>query len=182
RAGFDAVAAKDAAVVIDVVDLGVALRRRDADFGGVIGGFNIDAVGRAGRGAQKARHALFQAVFVTLQHVRAAVARLENRSAQGAGTVGVILHLGGRERLTSGDAHALGDGGDVAHDRHAFSIRWRRRKNHEAFAWLHSHLFRDVEFGSVCPAGAESAAAHADGAARTRHDDAGSRAGGAVED
>jgi hypothetical protein len=43
-AGLDAVAAEDAAVVIDVVDLGIALGAGDPLLGGVLGGFDIDAV------------------------------------------------------------------------------------------------------------------------------------------
>jgi hypothetical protein len=54
--------------------------------------------------------------FVALQHVRAAEALLEHCSAQGAFAVRVVFHLGGLEDLSEGDAHALGNGGDVAHD------------------------------------------------------------------
>ncbi len=66
-AGLHAVAAEDAAVVVDVVDLGVALGGGDALLGGVFGGLDVDAVGGAGRGAEKAGHALFQAVLVALR-------------------------------------------------------------------------------------------------------------------
>ena len=44
---------------------------------GILRGFDVNAIGRAGRGAQEAGHALFQAVFVALQHVHAAIALLE---------------------------------------------------------------------------------------------------------
>src|SRR5208283_3552295 len=89
-AGLNAITAEDAAVVVDVVDLGVALRRGDADRFGVIRGFDKDAVRGEGGRAQEAGNALFQAVFVALQHVGAAVALLQHRSAQGAGAVGVV--------------------------------------------------------------------------------------------
>jgi hypothetical protein len=91
---------------------------------GVLGGLNVDAVRGAGGGAQEAGHALFQAVFVALQLVRAAEALLEDCAPRrGPGAVRVVLHLGGLQHLPEGDAHALGDGGDVAHDRHEASIR-----------------------------------------------------------
>jgi len=122
-AGFNAVAAEDAAVVVDVIDLGVALRRGDALLGGVFGGLDVNAIGGACGGAEEAGHALFQAVLVTLQDVGSAIARLEDRSAQRAFSVGVILHLSGREDLSKGDAHALGDAFDVAHNRHEASIQ-----------------------------------------------------------
>ena len=125
-AGFYAIAAEDAAVVVDVVDLGVALGGGDAKGLGVLGGLNIDAICGACGGAEEAGHAFFQAVFVALQDVGAAIALLEDRSAQGAFAIGVILHLRGREDLPEGDAHALGDAGDVAHNRHEASIRHLR--------------------------------------------------------
>ena len=74
---LDAVSAKDAAVVVDVIDLGVALPAADTQLPGVFGGLDIDAVGRAGRGAQEAGHTLFQTILVALQLMHAAVALLE---------------------------------------------------------------------------------------------------------
>ena len=85
-ARFHAISAENAAVVVDVVNLGVALAAADAQFLGVFGGFDIDAIGRARRRAQKTRHALLESVFIALQHVRAAETLLELRRA-----VGIIL-------------------------------------------------------------------------------------------
>src|SRR5215471_10301144 len=65
-AGFDAKSAKDAAVVIDVINLGVALAAADSKRIGVFGGFDVDAIGRAGGCAQETGDALFQAVLVAL--------------------------------------------------------------------------------------------------------------------
>ena len=121
-AGFNTVAAEDAAVVVDVVDLGVALGGRDAVLGGVLVGLDVDAVGGTGGGTEETGHALFQAVLVALQDVGAAIALLKLCAAQRARAVGVVLHLGGLEHFTEGDAHALGDAGDVTHDRHGSSI------------------------------------------------------------
>ena len=122
-AGFDTVAAEDAAVVVNVVDLGVAIGGGNANFVGVIRCLNINAVRRAGRRTEKARHALLQTVFVALQYVGSAVALLEHRAAQRALAVRVVFHLRRFEDLPKGDAHPFGDGGDVAHYGHDVSIR-----------------------------------------------------------
>src|SRR6185437_13678087 len=76
-ASLDAIAAKNAAGIIDVVDLGVAVGVRDAIVGGVFGGLDVNAIGGTGRGAQKTGDAFFEAVLVALQHVNSAIARLE---------------------------------------------------------------------------------------------------------
>ena len=66
RAGLYAIAAKNAAVVIDVVNLRVPLRARNPRLRRIFRGLNINAVGRARRRAQKARDAFFQAIFIAL--------------------------------------------------------------------------------------------------------------------
>ena len=53
-AGFDAVTAKNAPVVIDVVDLGIAFGTGDSALCRVFGGLNVDTVGRAGCCAEEA--------------------------------------------------------------------------------------------------------------------------------
>lgn len=122
-AGLDAIAAEDAAVVVDVVDLGVALRGGDALLSGVFRSLDKNAVGRTGGGAEEAGYALLQAVFVALEDVGSAIALLEDGPAQGAFAVWVVLDLRGLEDLPKGDAHALGDAGEIADDRHEASIR-----------------------------------------------------------
>jgi hypothetical protein len=122
RASLHAIPAKDTTVVIDVVDLGVTFGAAYAVFGGVVGGFDINTVGRTVGGAEEAGYALFQSVFVALQNVGAAEAGFDARAAQRTFAVGIILHRGGLEHLHEGDAHAFGDGGDVFQDRHASSI------------------------------------------------------------
>ena len=77
RACFDAVSAKNAAVVIDVVDLCISLGAANAVFGRVLGGFDVNAIGRAIGSAQKTGYALLKPVFIALQHVYAAEALLE---------------------------------------------------------------------------------------------------------
>jgi hypothetical protein len=88
-AGFDAIAAEDAAGIVDVVDLGVTVGVGDAILGGVFGGFDVNAIGGAGGGAEEAGDALLEAVFVALQDVNAAVARLEMH-----GLVRIVLRGG----------------------------------------------------------------------------------------
>src|SRR5438105_15673208 len=65
-AGLDAVSAEDAAVVIDVIDRGVALGAGDAALGSVLRGLDVDAVRGTRRGTEKTGHALFKAVLVAL--------------------------------------------------------------------------------------------------------------------
>src|SRR5271157_1270216 len=117
-AGFHAVAAEDAAVVIDVVNLGVTLGAADTLLGSVLGGLNVDAIRGTGRGTEEAGHALLQPVLIALQHVHAAEAVLEHRAAHQAGAIGIVFDDRGLEHLDERDAHALGDGGDVFNDSH----------------------------------------------------------------
>ena len=135
-AGLDAVAAEDAAVVVDVVDLGKALRRGDAHLVGVFRSLNINAICGTGRCAEETGYTLFQAVFVALQDVCAAVALLKHRAAQGALAVRVVLYQRRLEDFPKGDAHAFGDGGDVAHYGHEVSIRWMAGEIHDAMESL----------------------------------------------
>ena len=72
RASLHTIPAKNTSIVVDVVDVGVALGAAYAVFGGVFGGFDVDAVRRAGGGAEKTGYAFFQAVFVALQYVDSA--------------------------------------------------------------------------------------------------------------
>lgn len=101
-AGFDAVSAKNAAGIIDVVDGGVAFGGGDAICFSIFGGLDIDAARGAGCGAKKAGDALLESVFIALQDVDAAIARLKMH-----GLVGIIF--GGRlsPKIAKGDAEAL---------------------------------------------------------------------------
>ena len=124
--GLDAVATEDAAVVVDVIDLGVALGGGDAQLFGVLGGLDIDAVRRTGGGAEEAGDALFEAVFITLQLMLAAEALLKLRATHGTFAVRVVLDLGRLKGFLQRDAHSLGNSCDVANDGHTLSIRRRR--------------------------------------------------------
>src|SRR5258706_860636 len=122
RTSLHAIPAKYTSIVINVVDFGVAFGAAYAVFGGVVGGFDVDAVRGTVGGAEEACDAFFESVFVALQNMRSAEAGLDTRAAQRAFAVGIIFHRGGLEHLHEGDAHALGDGGDVFQDRHAFLV------------------------------------------------------------
>jgi hypothetical protein len=126
RAGLDTVAAEDAPVVIDVVDLGVALGAGDAFFFGILSGFNVDTVRGTGGSAEEARDTFFKAIFVALELMFTAKALLKFGSAHGALAVRVVFDFGRLEHLLEGDAHSLGNGGCVFGDRHTLSIRRRR--------------------------------------------------------
>src|SRR5271168_5005470 len=121
RASLHTIPAKDTSIVVDVVDFGVALGAAYAEFGGVVGGFDVDAVGGTVGGAEEAGYALFQSVFVALQDVGAAEAGFELRSLERSFAVGIIFYRRGLEHLHEGDAHPFGDGGDIFQDRHFFT-------------------------------------------------------------
>ena len=77
RAGFNTVTAENAARIVDVIDFRVPLARRDAIRVGILGSFDVNAIRRARRSAQKAADALLQPIFIAMQDVDTAVARLE---------------------------------------------------------------------------------------------------------
>ena len=120
--GFHAISAKNTAVVVNVVNLGIALGAADALFRGVLVRLDIDAVGWTIGGAQKAGYTLLQAILVALQDVDAAIPLLHLCPSQRAGTVGIVLHNRGLEHLPKSDAHAFGNCGYVFQDRHTFLV------------------------------------------------------------
>ena len=65
-AGFYAVTAENASVVIDVVHGGITFGAANPVLCSVFGGFYVDAIRRAGSSAEKASNALLQAIFVAL--------------------------------------------------------------------------------------------------------------------
>ena len=119
RARFHAVSAENAPVVIDVVDLGVALGAAHAILRGVFGGLDVNAIRRTRGRAQKASHALFQSILVALQHVRAPESGFNPRPAQRPLAVGIVFDSCRLEHLHKGDAHAFGDRSNILQNRHA---------------------------------------------------------------
>jgi hypothetical protein len=155
--GFDAVAAEDAAVVVDVVDLSVALGGGDAYFFSVLRGFDVNAVRRAGGRTEEAGHTLLKAVLVALQLVLAAETLLKLRSAHRTFAVRIVLDFGRLEDLLQRDAHSLGNGCGVADDRHILSIR---RGRYRLEAMKRASLITPL-LVSLCFAGVSAAEAHA---------------------
>src|SRR4051812_43225116 len=109
-AGLDAVSAEDAAVVIDVVDGGVALGAGDAALSSVLRGLDVNAIRWTGRGAEEAGDALLQSVLVALEHVHAAEALLEDGALERSFAIRIVLHDRRGEHLPEGDGHSLRDG------------------------------------------------------------------------
>jgi hypothetical protein len=110
---LDAVPAENTPVVVDVVNLGVALGTTDAMLGRILSRLNINAVRGTGRRAQKTGYALFQSVLIALQDVHAAKALLKLGAPKRSRPIGIVLYLRGLEHLHESDAHPLGDGGNV---------------------------------------------------------------------
>jgi hypothetical protein len=75
-ASLDAVAAKDAARIINIVNGCVALTGRDSLGFGIFPSLDVDAIRGARGGAKKASDAFLQSVLVTLKDVYSAIARL----------------------------------------------------------------------------------------------------------
>src|ERR1041385_7146973 len=67
--GLNAVSAKNAAVVVNVIDLGVTLGPAHAVLGRVLCCLNVNAIGGTVGRAKKAGDTLLQAILVTLQYV-----------------------------------------------------------------------------------------------------------------
>jgi len=122
RACLDAISAEDAAVVVDVVHMGIAFGAANAIFSRVLSSFDVDTVGRTGSRTQETSYTLLQPVFVALQNVKTAKALLEDRATQWTWTIRIVLDNRGLEHLPEGDCHAFGDGSDVLHDRHIWII------------------------------------------------------------
>ena len=101
-ASFDAIAAENAAGVIDVVHLCITLAGGDAFRVSIFCGLDVDAIRGAGGGAQKTTDALFETVFVTLKDVNAAIAGLD-----ACGNVGIAFRRRLAEHGPQGDAETL---------------------------------------------------------------------------
>ena len=89
---------------------------------GILSRFDVDAIGWTGRRTQKTSNALLETVFVTLEHVHAAIALLKFCAFQRPWTIWIVLYNRGLEHLLEGDAHALGDGRDVFDHWHTHSV------------------------------------------------------------
>src|SRR5947208_2770274 len=115
---LDTISAKNAAVIVNVVNLGVALCAAHPVLSRVLRRLDINAIRRASCRAKKTSHALLQSIFVALQDVNAAISFLKFCSLQRPGPVRVILHHRWSKHLPESDAHALSNSSDVFQDRH----------------------------------------------------------------
>jgi hypothetical protein len=102
RAGFDTVAAKNAARIVDVVDTGVAFAGGYAVGIGIFRGFDVNTARGARGRAQEAANAFFQSSFVTVENMDAAVSRLEMD-----GFFGIIFGDGFPQHVAEGHAEAF---------------------------------------------------------------------------
>src|SRR5579885_3122656 len=118
RASLHAIAAENAAGVINVVNGSVPFAGGNPVRVRVLGRLNVDAICRARSRAQEASYALFQAVFIAVQDVNSPVSRLKMDRL-----VRVILRHRFAEHVLEGDAEAL----------------HHRRKRREYFADWISH-------------------------------------------
>lgn len=107
RAGFDAIAAKNAARIVDVVHAGIAFARGNPLDIGVFRGLDVNTARRASRRAQEAAHTFFQSVFIPVQNVDAAVTWLEMD-----GFFGIIFGNGFPQHIAEGHAKTFDERGD----------------------------------------------------------------------
>lgn len=104
RAGLHTESAENAAAVIDVVNRGEPLAAADPELVGVLCRLDIYALGGACGGAKEASDALFHAILVALQHMKAPIPLLENRRR-----IRVRVRQRGLHHFAKCDAHAFGD-------------------------------------------------------------------------
>src|SRR5262249_32767249 len=97
RAGLDAISTEDTSIIVDVINLGVALSAAHAMVSGALRRFDIYAIGGAGCRAQEAGYTLLQAILIALQDMDAAIPLLKFCSSQRTRPVGIVLHDGGLE-------------------------------------------------------------------------------------
>jgi hypothetical protein len=119
-AGLHAISAEDTPIVVDVVDLSVALGATHTALRRILSRLDVNAIRWAIRRAQEAGHAFFQSILVPLQHVGAAKTRLELSALQRPRSVRIVLHDRRLEHLHEGDAHTFGDGRYVLQHRHTY--------------------------------------------------------------
>src|SRR3989441_2036217 len=103
--GLNTIAAEDAPGIIDIIDFRVALAGGNAFGIGILGGLDVDAVGRTGGGAEEASHTLLKTLLIAVQDVNAAIARLKVHRL-----VGIIFGDGLAQHVAESDAKTLRQG------------------------------------------------------------------------
>lgn len=105
RTRFYAVAAENAARVVDVIYAGVAFARGNAVGIGIFRRFDVNAIRRASRSAKEATYAFLEAGFVAMEDVNSAVASLKMDRL-----VRIVLGHGLAEHILERDAETLHQG------------------------------------------------------------------------
>jgi len=146
---LDTVSAEDASIVVDVINLGVALRPAYSMLGRILRRLDVNAVRRTGCRAQKTSDALFQSVLIALQDVDAAKPLLELGAPKRTRSIGIVLHLRGLEHLHERNAHALGDGRNVFQHWHTRLVYRKQRAGRRMRQRVGPWAGRKVEFGSA---------------------------------
>jgi hypothetical protein len=146
---LDAVSAEDASIVVDVINLGVALRPAYSMLGRILRRLDVNAVRGTGCRAQKASDALFQSVLIALQDVDAAKTLLELGAPKRSRPVRVVLDLRGLKHLHEGNAHALGDGRNVFQHWHTRLVYRKQRAGRRMRQRVGPWAGQKVEFGSA---------------------------------
>src|SRR6266496_5216219 len=90
RTGFHAIAAEDAAIVVNVVNLGVAFSAADPLFLCILRRLNVDTIRRTVRRAEETGYALLQAIFVPLQNVYTAIPLMNFGPAQRSWAIWIV--------------------------------------------------------------------------------------------
>lgn len=101
-ASLDAITTENATRIIDIIDAREPFSRRNALRLRILGRLNVNTICGTGCGAEKTTHAFFEAVFITLQNVNTAVARLDTRW-----DFGECLRRSLAEHCPQGDPKAL---------------------------------------------------------------------------
>jgi len=143
RTRLDTIAAENAAVVIDVVYLGITFCAANPMLGSILGCLNVDAVRRARRGTQETGDAFFEAILVALQYVYAAIALLQFSPLQRPGAIGIVFNLGGLKHLPEGNAHPFRDRRNVLQNGHVLLVYRKRQID----VLQHTHLPGQHQFG-----------------------------------
>jgi hypothetical protein len=143
RTSLYAISTKNAAVVVDVVDLGIAFGAGDALGIGIFRCLDINAVRWASCRAQEAGDAFFQTIFVALQNMLAPETLFKVSAFVSTGAVGIILDLRRLKHFAESDAHTLGNRSGVFEHGHrtiigprSCNLAWMKRRPAYLFALL----------------------------------------------
>jgi len=131
---LDAIAAKNAARIVNVVDAGVALSRGNALRVSVFRSFDVNTIRRASSGAQEAAYAFLESVFVALQDVDTTIAGLD---------AGRNVRIAFRRRLLK---HCAKRDAEAFHERHEYFADFSYDRCHESLTLANIRVRRFCHF------------------------------------